>query len=120
MGRDTKYNRFHNHPPLDYTPHWQDVTAAIPTTVVKLLQPIYHRLQGIQAQLKKDTETIYLHTVDTETTITLGALVNYALEWFADTYTPIESTPPARLEADQPKRCKVCNHPYPIVEKPHR
>ena len=120
MGRDIRYNKYHKHPPVTYAKSWRSVTTRLPMSETVIASQIAARLTPVVAQFKKDAETVYLHTIDTEVVISLTTVVNFALEWFADNYNPIDSTPTARIESDQPKRCKVCNHPYPIVEKPHR
>lgn len=88
--------------------------------LVRMSIPIYQRLHEIVAQLRKDGRILFLHTIDKEIRPSVEGLVDYAVEWFADCYTPLESTPGARIEEYQDLRhCPKCGHDWPGKKRPH-
>lgn len=84
-----------------------------------IAKPVYKRMRDIMPHFRKDVEVLYIHTLDLEMKPTWESVATYAIEWFVDSYAPIESTPSARLAEFQVRECTKCGHELRLKPKPH-
>ncbi len=79
------------------------------------------RAKPILAQIKKDGEKLYLHTVGRDAHVTMSSLASMAVELVADMYSPIDSTPAMRTaEHLAGGRCPHCGNTAYFGIPPHK